>query len=281
MRHFPGTVAVVVICGLLVTRAAWGEEPTAAVAAERVKFFETQVRPLLAANCYECHGEKKQKGGLRLDSAEAVAKGGKNGAVLVAGKPGESKLILAVSYKDDDFQMPPEEQLSAEQVEVLTRWVAMGAPFPTNPAGLAGTTPAPKSKKRTITDEDRAFWSFQPPKAIAPPEVPDAAWSKNPIDRFVFAKLAAEGLTPAPLADRATLVRRAYLDLWGLPPTPQQVEAFVNDPSPGAWENLIDALLASPRYGERMATHWMDVVRYAESDGYKADSYRPNAWPYR
>src|SRR3954462_499760 len=118
MRHFPGYLAAAVVWGLLLGRAASAAEPSAAVAAERVKFFETQVRPLLAANCYECHGEKKQKGGLRLDSAEAVAKGGKNGAVLVAGKPGESKLILAVSYKDDDFQMPPEEQLSAEQVEV-------------------------------------------------------------------------------------------------------------------------------------------------------------------
>jgi hypothetical protein len=137
------------------------------------------------------------------------------------------------------------------------------------------------TKHRTITDADRAFWSFQPVKEVSPPNPNDSKWCRNDIDRFVLARLEAEGLTPAPEADRATLIRRATLDLIGLPPSPDEVDAFVRDPDPQAYDKLIDRLLASPRYGERWARHWLDLVRYAESDGFKQDAYRPNAWPYR
>jgi hypothetical protein len=215
---------------------------------------------------------------LRLDSAEAIRKGGKDGAILVPGKPEESKIITAISYRDKDLQMPPDDQLSAAQIAILTEWVRMGAPW----SGEAiASGPVKASKRRVITEADRKFWSFQPPVDYAPPVVADGGWCRNAVDHFVFAKLAAEGLAPAPRADKATLVRRAYLNTTGLPPTPEQVDEFVNDPSPDAWEKLVDRLLASQRYGERMARHWLDLVRYAESDGYKADGFRPNVWPYR
>jgi len=224
-----------------------------------------------------CHGPQKQKGGLRMDSAEWLAKGGKNGPVLVPGKPAESKLLIAIAYKDEDLQMPPDEKLPADKVAILAQWVEMGAPFPlaTQPITVS------RHKKRTIRDEDRQFWAFQPVANPAPPAVKDAAWAKNDVDRFILAKLEAEGLTPAPEADKRTLVRRAYFDLWGLPPSPEDVDAFVNDKSADAWDKLIDKLMSSPRYGERWGRHWLDLARYAESDGYRQDAYRPNAWPYR
>ena len=242
---------------------------------EQVKFFESKVRPLLVQNCYECHSDKKQKGGLRLDSREAVLKGGKNGRVIVPGHPEQSKLLMAISYKDQELQMPPENQLSADNVEILAAWVKIGAPWGGNDKAVAS------SKNRVITDQDRAFWSFQPVRDHAPPAVKDADGPRGDVDRFVLAKLEAEGLSPAEAADKRALVRRAYVDLHGLPPTPEQIKEFVDDQSADSWEKLIEKLLASPRYGERWGRIWLDVVRYAESDGYKQDSYRPNAWPYR
>ena len=161
----------------------------------------------------------------------------------------------------------------------IRRWVAgvllAGAAF--SPWALAGLV----GKHRTITESDRSFWSFSPVKAAPPPPVHDPAWCRNEVDRFVLARLESEGLTPAPEADRTTLIRRASFDLIGLPPTPEEVAAFVADPSPDAYEKLIDRLLASPKYGEHWARHWLDLVRYSESDGFKQDAYRPNAWPYR
>src|SRR6266550_3713276 len=161
---------------------------------DQIKFFETSVRPLLVESCFGCHAEKKQKGGLRLDSLASVMKGGKDGAVLVPGKPEASRLITAVSYQDEDLQMPPDEELSAAQVEVLTRWVRMGAPWPAGEEKIP--TPLARGKKRQVTDEDRAFWSFQP---IHDPPIPavDKGWARNPIDHFVFAKLDSEKLAPA------------------------------------------------------------------------------------
>ncbi len=274
------TVAVTTLATSLVAHAADG--PVLSPARQQ-QFFESQVRPLLADNCFNCHAEKKQKGGLRLDSAASLLKGGKHGAVITPGKPELSKLITAVSYKDEDLQMPPDDQLSAAQVAVLTQWVRMGAPWPATAGPLAASI-GPR-KHRVITDADRKFWSFQPVKDPTVPVFDGAAdldrWCRDPIDRFVAAKLRNEGLTPAPEADRVTLIRRATFDLHGLPPTPAEVEAFVNDPDPDAYEQLIDQLLASPRYGERWGRHWLDLVRYAESDGFKQDAYRPNAWPYR
>ena len=280
-RHLPcAAVLFVALSACGVARGAAAPDDAERRKAEH-KFFENKVRPLLVESCFSCHGEKKQKGGLRMDTLAATLKGGKNGTVLVPGKPAESPLITAVKYEDEDLQMPPDEKLSDEQIAVLTQWVRMGAPWPDGAGPVAGG-PTLVGKVRTITDDDRAFWSFNPLKDAPPPGVTDGEkWARNDVDKFVLAKLTAEGLAPAPEADRATLIRRASFDLHGLPPTPAEIDAFVADPSPDAYEKLIDRLLASPRYGERYARHWLDIARYAESDGFKQDGYRPNAWPYR
>lgn len=271
-RHL--TIFVTCVIALALCNAAMAE-PTA----EQLKFFEGSVRPLLVENCFSCHAEKKQKGGLRLDSLGSILKGGKNGAVLIPGKPAESRLIAAVGYQDEDLQMPPDSRLTDAQVDILSTWVRLGAPWP---AGES-TLPAPlaRPRKRIISEADRGFWSFQPVADFPVPTVDDQHWSRNPIDQFIFSRLNSEGLSPAPEADRITLIRRLTFDLHGLPPTIEEVEAFVHDPAPDAYEKLVDRLLASPRYGEQWARHWLDLVRYAESDGFKQDSYRPNAWPYR
>ncbi|HEX8912698.1 MAG TPA: PSD1 and planctomycete cytochrome C domain-containing protein [Humisphaera sp.] len=268
--------AVALLAATGTARAATAPAPNEPTA-EQAKFFESKVRPLLAENCINCHGERKQKGRLRLDSLEAALKGGDTGPALVPGDPAKSRLITAVGYKDEKLQMPPDEALPPEKAKVLSDWIAMGAPWPKTSAAVAVSP----HKKRIIKDEDRQFWSFQPVKDSPAPQVAGDTWSRNEIDRFVLAKLKAEGLTPAAEADKVTLIRRATFDLHGLPPTPEEVDAFVADRSPDAYERLVDRLLASPRYGERYARHWLDLVRYAESDGFKQDAYRPTAHLYR
>ncbi|WP_436714365.1 PSD1 and planctomycete cytochrome C domain-containing protein [Roseiconus lacunae] len=243
-----------------------------AIRSEDVTFFETEVRPLLASKCVQCHGEEKQQGELRLDSITAMVEGGESGAALVPHKPDESLLIEAINY--ESFEMPPDEQLSPKEIEVLTRWVKLGAPWPRTDASTI------RAAGKTFTEEDRNWWAIQP---VQDPVVPDTDgnWAVNPIDQFVARKLRSAGLEPAPKASRRELVRRAYFDLHGLPPTPQQVDAFVTDDTSDAWPRLIDQLLESPRYGERWAQHWLDVIRYAESDGYREDAFRPDASVFR
>lgn len=277
----------------------WGVVSSVGAApdAAQVKFFETEIRPLLAESCYECHGPDKQKGGLRLDHIDFIRKGGEDLGAAVTPKEVEgSPLMVAVRYEDSDLEMPPDGKLSDAQIELLRKWIAMGAPWPDEP--LPGGAKVARSGE--FTEEDRKWWAFQP---VGDPPVPSSRFpvsgsgksnageqqgtgngkpeTVSPIDAFILAKLQAEGLKPAPLADRQELVRRVYFDLHGLPPTPEEVKAFVNDKRPDAWERLVDELLESPRYGERMAQHWLDLVRYAESDGYRQDAYRPDAWPYR
>jgi hypothetical protein len=243
---------------------------------EELKFFESEVRPLLAAKCYKCHGKDKQKGGLRLDSLARLLKGGESGAALVRGKPGDSLLVEAVRY--ESLEMPPNGKLPEDQIAVLAKWVAIGAPWPGPDPGSVNSTGA---RTERITDEDRAFWSFRPLGKVSVPEVADDGWSRNQIDQFIYRRLADEGIRPASEADRRVLIRRLCFDLVGLPPTPEEIAAFLDDESESAYENVVDRLLDSPRYGERWARHWLDLVRYAESDGYKQDAYRPNAWRYR
>jgi mono/diheme cytochrome c family protein len=248
-------------------------------AREAERFFEAEVRPLLAKNCVKCHGADQQKGGLRLDSRDALLAGGDSGPVVEPGHPEESPLIEAVHY--DGLKMPPTGRLDADQVRVLERWVSLGAPWPSDGHAVAGPVRDGTSRGGRIDDEARAWWAFQPLARPEPPAVGDAAWPRNPIDRFILARLEGAGLAPAPEADRRTLIRRLTFDLHGLPPSPEVVEAFVADERPDAYERLVDRLLASPRYGERWARHWLDLVRFAESDGYRQDAFRPEAWRYR
>ncbi|HEY9126588.1 MAG TPA: PSD1 and planctomycete cytochrome C domain-containing protein [Acidobacteriaceae bacterium] len=226
-------------------------------------FFENKIRPILSDSCYKCHTDN-ESGGLRLDSREGLLKGGEDGPVVTLGDPEKSLLITAVR-QTSTLKMPKNgKPLSAQDVADLTQWIKNGAAWPKS---APGSTFAASVKTGVITEKQRAFWSFQPLKVVAVPAVKDPShWAKTPIDKFVLAKLEATGLQPAPQVDRRALIRRATYDLTGLPPTPEEVDAFVKDKSPKAYENLIDRLLATPRYGERWGRHWLDVARYAEDD---------------
>lgn len=231
---------------------------------EQIEFFEAKVRPIFADHCYSCHSAKEKiKGSLRLDAPEALLKGGDSGPALVPGDADASLLIKAVRYTDEDLRMPPKDKkLSAEQIALLETWVKMGAPLP--PTGDA-------AKLMTDVGVARAkHWAFQPVQKPALPKVKKSRWAQTPVDNFILAKLEEKKLTPAPAADRRTLIRRLSYDLIGLPPTPQEVEAFEQDKSPDAYAKLVDRLLASPQYGERWGRHWLDVARYADTKGYLA-----------
>jgi len=230
------------------------------------RFFETRVRPLLADHCYSCHGPQKQKSDLRLDSAAAFKRGGSSGEPLIdTAKPEQSLLLRLVQHADAHKRMPPKQTLSEKQIADLALWVKAGAVFPANVEASPGDK----------------HWAFQKRVDPAPPAVKDAAWAKSPLDAFVLAKLEAKNLKPAPPADRRTLIRRATFDLTGLPPTPAEVDAFLKDTSPTAYESLINRLLASPAYGERWGRHWLDVARYADSNGLDENVAFGNAWRYR
>ena len=228
------------------------------------EFFETRIRPVLANNCYSCHTSSKL-GGLELDSRASLLKGGKSGPGFVPGKPSESLLMKAVSQTDARIKMPMGgAKLKDEEIADLTHWIEMGAPWPENtPAPSATGTP----KGFVLTAEKRAFWSLQPLRTPAVPAVKDASWVKTPVDRFVLAQLEKHGLKPLDPAGRRVLIRRATYDLIGLPPTPEEIEAFENDAAPDAFAKVVDRLLASPHYGERWGRHWLDVARYADGDG--------------
>lgn len=246
---------------------------------EDLDFFERKIRPVLVERCYECHsvGAKKIKGGLLLDSREGMIKGGDAGAAVVPGEPEKSRLIKALRYTDEELQMPPKHRLEPGQVADFEAWVKMGAPAPQSQKIMTPPTVA------TTIDisEGRKFWSFQPVKAPALPSVKNKNWSKHPVDRFILAELETKGLTPASPADKRTLIRRATFDLIGLPPTPEEVDAFLADTSLKSFEKLVDRLLGSSHYGERWGRHWLDVVRYADTSGCNSDYPVLSAYKYR
>ncbi len=256
--------------------------PSRAPAQDETALFRDAVRPILEARCLKCHGGGKRiRGGLRMTSRESFQAGGQSGPVIDAEVPGESLLLAMIGWIDEDHQMPPTGKLPEAEIATLTRWVEAGAPWPEEET-LAGAAPAPEIVEESETPPDpMRGWSYRP---LARPEVPrvaTAGWARGPIDAFVLARLESAGLAPNPAADRVSLIRRVTFDLIGLPPTPEEVDSFLADESPQAWESLVERLLASPHYGERWGRHWLDLVRYAETNGYERDGDKPFMWRYR
>ena len=269
-------IGLYLLCLQLSTRPVSAQEQPSR---EGIEFFEKKIRPILESNCYMCHSaqSKRPQGGLLLDSREGMLKGGNSGQPAIRpGDPDSSLLIRAIRYSDPKLQMPPTGQLPAEQTRDFEAWVKMGAPDPRRQTASAQASSQPYDM-----DEARKFWSFQPVKNPPIPKVNDKAWLASPIDRFTLAKLESKGLKPGAAADKRTLIRRATFDLTGLPPTPEEVDAFLNDTSAKAFDRVIDRLLASPHYGERWGRHWLDVVRYADSAGCNSDFPIPAAYKYR
>src|SRR5579872_1156890 len=258
--------------------AAWLAAAAAALGAQLpaadVEFFEKQVRPILAQSCQKCHGETKQEGGLRLDSRTAALKGGDSGAAIEPGKPNESLLIEAIGYTGD-IKMPPKGKLADEQIAALAEWVKRGAPWP------AERPPGAKAGEFDLAARKAKQWAFQPIRPQRVPRVKNAAWPATAIDNFILAKLEEAVLSPAEPAGKRALLRRATFDLLGLPPTAGEIDAFLADDSPQAFERVVDRLLRSPHYGERWARHWLDLVRFAETRGHEYDYEMPLAFEYR
>ncbi len=256
-----------------------------AIPDEQLNFFERKIRPVLVEKCYDCHSAqaKKLRGGLKLDSKEAILRGGDNGPAVVPGKLEESLIIGALKWSDKDTQMPPKKQLPANVIADFEQWVKMGAPDPRTTGAVAGADKAASDWKKKEIDiaEGRKFWAFQPPKEQTPPQVKNTAWPKSDLDKFVLAKIEEKGLQPVADAQKLELLRRVTFDLTGLPPTTDQIQAFAKDTSPKALENAVDILLASDRFGEHWGRHWLDVARYGESSGKDVNIMYPFAWRYR
>ncbi len=258
LSYFPGLRRWFAALPLAATLAA-AQTPAPGVSAGD-DYFENKVRPIFATSCAACHGQA-ESGGLRVDSRDALLKGGTSGPAIVPGNPDKSLLIEAVR-QTGEIKMPLGGHLKPEQIADLAAWVKMGAPWPE----VKGAVHPPIPTGFQVTAEQKAFWAFRPLEKLDPPAVKKAAWAKTPIDRFVLATLEHEGLHPVAPASRRVLLRRAYLDLAGLPPTREEVSAFEKDKSPDAFAKVVDRLLATPQYGERWGRHWLDVARYAEDD---------------
>ncbi len=255
---------LILVAGMMCSTHIEAAEPTPA----QIKHFETHVRPVLVEHCQKCHGAEKQWGSLRLDSTAALLKGGDTGPAIVPDKPDESRLILAIRQTDPDFSMPPKGKLTDKQIADLTQWVKDGAYYP-------------ETKATGKPTRDPNHWSFQPPQWPVRPVVKNANWPQSPLDEFTLAKMEAAGVSPSPRAGKRTLLRRVTYDLIGLPPTPEEMTAFLSDESPDAFARVVDRLLSSPAYGERWGRHWLDVARYADSNGLDENVAYGNAWRYR
>jgi hypothetical protein len=259
---------VIAFFGIVALVRASSEDAIRAVPLEERIDFSKQIQPIFKQFCYRCHGLEKQKSGLRLDQRKAAFDGGDSGTDISPGKSNESSLYRYVAGLDEDKKMPPTgPKPSREQIELIKKWIDEGANWP-----------------EKADTESEVWWSLKPLQRFPPPLTRggiEGGWIHTPIDAFILAKLKEKGLSPAPEADRRTLIRRLSFDLIGLPPTPEDVDQFVADNNSLAYEKLVDRLLASPRYGERWARHWLDIVHYGETHGYDKDKPRPNAWPYR
>ncbi|HAD59656.1 MAG TPA: hypothetical protein DCG12_10460 [Planctomycetaceae bacterium] len=268
---------LLILMSVLACNSVPGQE-TREITDNEKAFFEKRIRPVLVKRCYSCHSEdaarsKKLKGSLLLDSRAGTLRGGESGASIVPGKPDESLLLDAMRH--DTLEMPPNEKLNDAVIADFEKWIRMGAPDP--------RTNSQADLRAISLSAGRNHWSFQPLQQSKPPVAADSRWNRNPIDRFVAQRLAQEGLTPSDSANRATLVRRIYFDLIGLPPPPEQVQAFMDDTSANVPAKLVDELLASEHYGERWGRHWLDVARFGESEGsdLAANAIRPDAYRYR
>jgi len=268
LRPNPWLIATLLTIGSVLLRPA-----PAAADPQGIKFFETKIRPVLAMHCYKCHGAKKQESELRLDTYPALIKGGATGAAVAPNEPDQSLLIHAIEYEDEELQMPPKRRLAEQVIKDFKHWINIGAPHPDANKRPATTADNP--------DQDKPLWSLQKLQRSPLPAIQNTTWPTNSIDHYVLAQLEARGLQPAPVADKSTLIRRLALDLTGLPPSTDQVREFLADPSPQAYCRLIDTLLASPAYGERWGRHWLDVARYADSNGLDENIAHGNAWRYR
>ena len=233
------------VIGALATMALpLGQAERTGFSPEGIQFFESKIRPLLVNNCHECHGNEKHKGNLQLNSRKTILRGGDSGAAIVPGDPAKSLLIEAVKYTNSDLEMPPKKKLGKQAVADLEQWIRLGAPWPSETAQVT----AKREHGFSITDEDRDYWAFRP---VERPRLAKRNGNQAPIDQLIQAQLDARGIAANPIADKATLIRRAYFDLIGLPPTYGEVQAFVNDDSPDAWPRLVEHLLGLPQYGER------------------------------
>jgi cytochrome c553 len=268
------------VCAVILVGWRWPAASFAQVSATddsaRLEFFEKQVRPLLADRCYNCHSaDTNSQSGLRVDDRQGLVVGGNRGAAVIPGEPDKSLLIRAVRYQDD-LKMPPKAQLTAEEIAILERWVAEGAVWP------KAELPATVGERAEEYDRlRREHWAWQPLRETPPPAVQDTTWPRDDVDRYVLSRLEQAGLHPAGDARRQALLRRVTFDLTGLPPTPEEIDAFVEDESPGAFERVVDRLLASPAHAERWARHWLDLARYGESTGSARNLPFPHAWRYR
>ncbi|MBC8354595.1 MAG: PSD1 domain-containing protein [Planctomycetes bacterium] len=273
MPAFPRDLAcpLVSLLVLLVPLVGFAEDEDK----EQLRFFETKIRPLFVEHCYECHGAELKESDLRLDTTDGILEGGASGPAVVEGEPAQSLILVALSYVDDDLQMPPSGKLDDDDIADIRRWIENGAALPKSAGEV---TP-----RRGAIDMQRAreFWSFQPPKKADLPKVQSVAWPQAPLDHFVLAHLESKQLTPAPATDKRTLLRRMTFDLIGLPPTPAEVDAFLADRSPMAVVRVVDRMLNSTHYGERWGRHWLDVARYADSNGLDENVAHGNAWRYR
>ncbi len=238
---------------------------------EKSEFFNSQVKPILVQNCFQCHGGSAEvQGGLELTSREKMLEGGHYGPSVSLENPADSFLLEMVGYGQETAQMPPNGRLDDASLEILAKWINIGLPYP-----------AQDSDAESALQTESNYWAYRPLKRPQVPSVHSSDWVRNPIDAFILAKLEVQGFKPAAPASKLTLIRRVYYDLIGLPPSPEAVEAFLNNTSPDAYEKLIDKLLKSPRYGEKWGRHWLDLVRYAETNGYERDSDKPYVWRYR
>ncbi len=261
------------------------KDPSELTQAE-ISFFESKIRPVLSGACFKCHSEgSRVRGGLRVDTPDAMLRGGESGPAIVPGDPDSSILIRALRHSDEDYEMPPSGKLSDAVIADFERWVEMGCPDPRARENFGTTSTTPDAYRASASGIDiekgKEFWAYQLPTRTEPPAVQHADWPRGDVDAFLLHGMEQHGIAPVKDAEKSTLLRRVSYDLTGLPPSPREVDAFMRDKSKDAYEKLVDRLLASPAFGERWGRHWLDVARYAESSGKETNILYPHAWRYR